>query len=149
MVSSIDLGPSTSSSCLHWQAAIIATRVFQIAFVMMVIMQQASKQTTKLRVYMHCCHRGFVGLRKAQKSALLSKLHLVLTKICPVSELRGFIFGCLGVTVGWADALQFHEDVQEQMEVFLCLEGERTFPLFGYVEQCTRNRANFHSLAKC
>jgi hypothetical protein len=100
---------------------------------MISIAEQANKQPNSV-----CICIVFIvvssDLGETQKSALLGKLHLVLTKICPVSEFRRFILRCIGITVGWTDALQFHENVEEDMQVFLCLEGKWALPLFGYVE---------------
>jgi len=90
-----------------------------------------------------------LALREAKKPALLGKLHLVFAKIGPVPELRSFVFGCIGIAIRWAHALQLHENVQEDMKVFLCLDGKLAFPLFGHVKECTRNGSNLHGLSEC
>ena len=89
------------------------------------------------------------GLGEAQKSALLGKLQLVFAKICPVPELRGFVFGCIGIAVGWAYALQLHENVQEDVKIFLCLNGKLALPLFRHVEECASNGSDLHGLGEC
>lgn len=85
-------------------------------------------------------------LREAEKSALLGELQLIFTKIRPMSEFGGFVFGRIRIAVGWADALQLHKDIQEDMEILLRLEGKRTLPLLRHVEKCASDRANFHGL---
>ena len=89
---------------------------------------------------------GFCSLREAQKSALLSELHLVLAKVSPVPQLRGFIVGCVRLAACGADALELHENVQESVQVLLCLNLQLALSLFGHVEQCARDGANLHGL---
>jgi hypothetical protein len=89
------------------------------------------------------------GLAEAQQATLLCELELVLPEIRPMPELCRLVLGSVRVAVGRANAFQFHEDVQEDVQILLRLDGKLALSLFGHIKQCACDGADFHGLEIC
>ena len=81
-------------------------------------------------------------LRETEDTALLHELHLIISKVCPMTEFSFFIFRLIGINIGGSSMLELGQDIEERPQIVLGLLSNRAFSRLGNVEKSTGDDSN-------